>query len=160
MSNTQLPQVQIALSELLTPKKSTVSLDIDANIDEANQNLLNKSFSEVNPESKMHTPYYNTGALAQALGTDQRAFREAVAEADRDDIRQQNGQTFLSQGLTLEIIDERYEQPRDAKQQAKHEATSHLIADVAAIPYQTVVAIGNQQTTFQNEQKTDKEDNT
>ncbi|GAD79109.1 hypothetical protein [Vibrio ezurae] len=145
MSNHQLPQAHVALSELLTPKKSTVSLDIDGSIDEANQNLLDESFSEVNPESQTHTPYYNTGALAQALGTDQRAFRKAVAEADRDEVRHQNDQTFLSQGLTLEIIDERYEQPRDAKQQAKHEATSQLIADVAAISYQTVVKIGNQQ---------------
>ena len=144
MSDNQLPQVRITLSELLTPPKSTVSPDVDARIDEANQNLLEKSFTELDPESQTHTPYYHTGALAQALGTDQRAFREAVAEADSDDIRQQNRETFLSQGLASEIIDERSEQPRDAMQQAKHEATSSLIGNVASIPYQEVVAINRE----------------
>lgn len=157
MSKTQLPQVRVALSKMLTPRKSTVSRDVDASIDEANQNLLNKSFSEINPESQTHTPFYPTDALAEALGTDQRAFREALAEADRDDIRHQSGQTFLSQGLSSEIIDERYEQPRNAKQQARHKATSQLIADVAAISYQTVMTISSQQATLQTEQQANQE---
>ncbi|ENG6164707.1 hypothetical protein ABUV71_000373 [Vibrio vulnificus] len=155
MSDSQLPQVRVALSELLTPQKSTVSIDVDSSIDEANQELLKKSFSELNPENQTHTPYYHTGTLAQTLGTDQRAFREAVAEADRDEIRIQNGQTFLSQGLASEIVDERYEQPRDTKQQAKHEATSKLFAEVAAIPYQTVLAISSQQNKPLDNQEND-----
>ncbi|MCL2913029.1 hypothetical protein L2725_04415 [Shewanella corallii] len=157
MSNKQLPIVRIALSELLTPQKSNVSIDVDFSIDEANQQLLKKSYSEVNPDNKTHTPYYHTGALAQALSTDLRAFREAIAEADRDEIRQQNGHIFLSQGLALEIIDERYEQPRDTKQQVKHAATSQLIADVAVIPYQTVAAISSLQATENREQQTEEQ---
>ena len=160
MSNTQLPQVCIALSELLTPKKSEVSPDVDESIDKANQFLLENSFSEINLESKTHTPYYPTVALAPALGTDPRAFRQVLAEADHDEIRDQNNHTFISQGLALEVIDERFEQPRDMKQLTMLEATGQLIVDVASIPYQTVVAIGSQQEALQTKQQANQEDNT
>ena len=60
----------------------------------------------------------------------------------------------------MEVIDERYEQPRDMKQLTMLEATGQLIVDVASIPYQTVVAIGSQQEVLQTKQQASQEDNT
>jgi hypothetical protein len=139
MIDPQLPVIQISLSELVTPAKSSVALDLNDTIDLNNQTLLGTSFTELDHANKTHMPFYNIPSLAQSIGTDMRGLKQALTDADEGEVKWKNKVPYMAQGRTLEFLYERLEQPRDSSQQALIESTIGTVNLANELSYTGVI---------------------
>ncbi|GEM_PF-2159561 len=139
MSKSQLPVIQVPLSDFLTAPTSNVALDLNDTIDQNNKTLLEKSFTELDHVNQTHKPFYNIPFLAQSIGTDVRGLRQALTEAEAGEVKWKNKEAYMAQGSTLEFLYERLEQPRDSCEQALIESTINTVNLANNLNYTSII---------------------
>ena len=138
MSDSNLPAERKPLSLFIEIKDSNVSLDLDSSLTHNNKQLANNSFTEIDHNNKTHTPFIHAESLVNSLATDRQPIRQLLAESDEDDVKNLNGQIYISISVTKAFLQERSEQPRSQSDQVRIQETKSLINKAGILTYEQI----------------------